>query len=495
MGETAAQVRVRFPPSPTGLFHVGNARTALFNWLYARHTGGTFILRIEDTDRERCTAEALANILEGLRWLGLDWDEGPEVGGPYGPYVQSERAETYRDHARRLVEQGAGYHCYCTPERLEQMRAEQRLRKQPPGYDRRCRDLTPQQRAEREAEGTPRVVRFAIPLEEKTAFEDLIRGRIEFENARLDDMIILKSDGFPTYHLASVVDDHLMRVSHVLRGEDWISSTPRHLLLYAALGWEPPRFGHLPMVLGRDRGKLSKRHGATAVTDYRDQGYLPEALANFLALQGWAPGDDTEIMDRETLIGRFSLEAIGKAPAIFDLEKLDWINGYFIRASSLERIADLALPHLQRAGLVSAEPSAEEREYVRRVLALEQERMKRLSEAPDLMVFFFAEEVAFDPAAERKWLARDYVADVCERLAARLEGVEPFGREAAEAAVRSLAEEMGRKAPELIHPVRVALSGRTAGPGLFEMMETLGRERVVKRLRVAAGRSRQLQSG
>jgi len=490
----SSQVRVRFAPSPTGLLHVGGARTALFNWLLARRTGGRFILRIEDTDRARCTPEALASIIESLRWLGLDWDEGPEVGGDYGPYVQSERVDLYREFARRLIEAGGAYPCYCTPERLEQMRAQQQAHKQAPGYDRRCRRLTAEERADAEAAGAPHVVRFAVPEEGSTAFDDLIRGRIEFENSVLDDMVILKSDGFPTYHLANVVDDHHMQVSHVLRAEEWISSTPRHLLLYAALGWEPPRFGHLPMVLGRDRSKLSKRHGAAAVTDYREMGVLPEALVNFLALQGWAPGDDAEIMDRDELVRRFSLEGVSKAPAVFDLEKLDWLNGHYIRAASLERLADLALPHLRQAGLVSADPSPPERDYLQRVMGLVQERMKRLSEAPALTDFFFSEEVVFEPAAERKWLTRDYVPEACERLAERLEGLVPFDAASAEQVVRALSDEMGRKAAELIHPTRVALSGRTKGPGLFEMMEVLGRERTAARLRGAARRARETEA-
>jgi glutamyl-tRNA synthetase len=480
-----SSLRVRVAPSPTGLLHVGVTRTAIFNWLLARHHGGKFILRIEDTDRSRCQPEYEQNTYEALRWLGLDWDEGPEVGGQYGPYVQSQRVDIYRERARWLVENGHAYDCYCSPERLAEMRREQEQRGEGPGYDRRCRDLSTEECARQEAAGIVPTVRFAMPTSGQTAFEDLIRGHIVFDNAQLDDFIILKSDGFPTYHLAAVTDDHLMHITHILRGDDWIATTPLHALLYRAFSWDPPAFGHLPIVLGPDRAKLSKRHGATAVTAYRDQGYLPEALFNFLALLGWSPGDDREVMTREEMVQAFSIEGIGKAPSIFDLTKLEWMNGQYIRALGADAFADAAWPFLVQARLVSSDPPPAEREYAHRVLALEQERVRVLSELPRVTSFFFRADPEYDPAAVKKWLTKEYAPRALAVLADRFQTLEPFDVEHIEAMVRGLAEEMGLKAAALIHPVRVAVTGRTAGPGLFETLEILGKERCVARLRKA----------
>jgi len=505
-------LRVRVAPSPTGLLHVGVTRTAIFNWLLARHYGGRFILRIEDTDQARSRPEYLDDTIEALQWLGLRWDEGPVVGGDYGPYIQSERVGLYRQHAQALVASGHAYYCYCSPERLADMRLRQEQCSEPPGYDGRCRCLTPQQRAEREAAGIVATIRFAMPDSGETAFDDLVRGRIGFDNATIDDFIILKSDGFPTYHLAAVVDDHHMRITHVLRAEEWVPSTPRHILLYQAFGWTPPAFGHLPMVLGTDRAKLSKRHGATAVTAYRDEGYLPEALLNFLALLGWSPGDDRELMTRDELVQAFSIAGIGVAPSIFDITKLQWMNGAYIRACAPERFAELALPYLVAAGLArdplrGCPPSAHERDYIRRVVALEQERVKVLSELPHLTEFFFRDEVDYEPAAVNKWLTKDYVPAALDALAQRLEsqteyagavrrsgsaaqpladsGQAHWDVQSIEQVVRELAAEREMKAAALIHPIRVAVTGRTAGPGLFETMHVLGKERCVTRLRRA----------
>jgi len=336
-------VRVRFAPSPTGYPHVGNIRTALFTWLFARHYGGSFIIRIEDTDVSRKVKGAVEAILDGLRWLGLDWDEGPEVGGNYGPYFQSQRLDIYSKLAQRLIAQGDAYYCYCSPQRLAEMRSEQIKRKQPPGYDRRCRDLSPEEQTRKQAEGITPVVRFKMPLTGQTRFTDIIRGEVTFENSTLDDFVLLKSDGYPTYHLANVIDDHLMEISHVLRAEEWLSSAPRHLLLYQALGFEPPQFAHLPMLLGPDRTKLSKRHGAVSIVEYRDQGYLTEAMVNFLALLGWSLDDKTEILSRDELIRNFSLERVSRTAAIFNQDKLNWMNGFYIRKLSLEDFTRQAL--------------------------------------------------------------------------------------------------------------------------------------------------------
>ncbi|MFQ6122565.1 MAG: glutamate--tRNA ligase, partial [Dehalococcoidales bacterium] len=380
-------VRVRFAPSPTGYPHVGNIRTALFNWLFARHYGGTFIVRIEDTDVVRKVEETVKAILDSLRWLGLDWDEGPEVGGKYAPYFQSQRLEIYREAAQRLISQGNAYYCYCSPQRLEDMRAEQVRRKQPPGYDRHCRHLSQEEQSQKEAEGITPVIRFKTPVEGQTGFNDLIRGEVVFENNTIDDFVLLKSDSYPTYHLASVVDDHLMEISHVLRAEEWLSSTPRHLLLYQAMGFEPPQFAHLPMILGTDRSKLSKRHGAVSTIEYHEQGYLPEAMVNFLALLGWSLDDKTEILSRQELIDNFSLERISRTAAIFNQDKLKWMNGVYIRSLTTDKFFEAVQPYLvddRAAGeaLISSE------EYVRNILPLVQERARTLAEVAELAQFF-----------------------------------------------------------------------------------------------------------
>jgi len=485
---TSQAVRVRFAPSPTGFLHVGAARTALFNLLFARRHEGAFLLRIEDTDQDRCRPEFYDDILSGLRWLGLEWDEGPEVGGDFGPYIQSERREIYAAHAAQLVGRGFAYWCYCTPERLAHLRKEQELRKQPTGYDRRCRGLGPSQREQLEKEGLPRAVRFATPLDGETAFHDVIRGRIVFENSQLDDFIILKSDGFPTYHLASVVDDRLMQISHVIRGEEWISSTPRHALLYQAFGWEPPVFAHMPLIVGPDRQKLSKRHGAVSLAYYQSVGYLPDALVNFLALLGWSSPEEKEVLSRQELISQFSLERVNPSPAIFDRTKLDWLNGAYIRSLSPEELLDAALPFMQEAGLVAASRSQQETEYAENVLLLEQERMKLLSEAPKLASFFFGEEVEIEPAAAAKWLEGQSVRQALQELAQRLEALEQWDAASIEAALRTLAHEKGLKQADLIHAARVSATGRTVGPGLFETLHVLGRERTTRRLRRAVER-------
>ncbi|HIE51267.1 MAG TPA: glutamate--tRNA ligase [Armatimonadetes bacterium] len=481
-------VRVRMAPSPTGMFHVGSAHTALFNWLFARHHGGVFILRIEDTDRERSTPEAVKTILDGLRWLGLDWDEGPEVGGPHAPYFQSQRRARYQQAAQELLARGLAYRCYTTPEELEQMRAQQRARGiKSPKYDRRHRDLTPQQERAFQAEGRQPVVRFKTPLTGKTGFTDLIRGPIRVDNRELDDFVLLKANGDPTYNFAVVVDDMDMQITHVIRGEDHISNTPKQLLLWRAFGATPPQFAHLPLLLGPDRRKLSKRHGAVNLLDYAAQGYLPEAMFNFLALIGWSPGggETQEIFRREELVARFRLDQVAKAGAVFDLRKLDAINAVYLRRLSVTELTELCLPYLRRAGLVDETLTPGEREWLEQVMALEQERLKRLEEIVDFTRFFFGEEVEIEERARRQWLTRPGTADLLATLHARLAALTSFTAADIEKVVRGLAEERGLSAAKVIHPTRVAVTGRTVGPGLFELMEVLGQERCSRRLQAA----------
>jgi len=486
-------VRVRYAPSPTGEPHVGNIRAALFNWLFARHEGGVFIVRLEDTDRTRYVEGAEQAIFESLAWLGLDFDEGPDPSDPgrdigdRGPYVQSRRLETYRRHVAQLMEAGHAYRCYCTPERLDQVRKDLQRRRLPPKYDRHCRDLPEAERQRLESQELPAVVRFRTPLSGRTAFHDLIRGDITFENDTLDDFVLLKSDGFPVYHLANVVDDRLMGVTHVLRGDEWLSSTPRHVLLYQAFGWEPPVFAHLPMILGPDRSKLSKRHGDTSVLDFRQRGFLPEALFNFLALLGWSLDDRTEIIDRETFVRHFSLDRVLANPAVFNREKLEWMNGVYIRELPEEELAERTVPFLEQA---LGRPV--DRGLLRRIVPLIRERIKLLTEAEGMAGFFFLEgeldygteillgrKFAGDPAA---------ASGALETVLRQISDLQPWDHETLEGTIRPLAEELALKTGDLFGLIRVAVTGRTAAPPLFETMAVLGRQRTLERLRSALQR-------
>ncbi|MCL6522098.1 MAG: glutamate--tRNA ligase [Firmicutes bacterium] len=488
-------VRVRFAPSPTGYLHLGGARTALFNWLFARHHGGAFILRIEDTDRQRSTEASVGAITGGLRWLGLEWDEGPEVGGPYGPYFQSERQAGYREAAARLLERGLAYRCYCTPEELEARRKEALAEGRAPRYDRRCLRLSEAERRRLEAEGRRPAIRLLAPDEGVTVVHDLVRGDVEFENAAvMDDFVIVKSDGFPTYNFAAVVDDAAMRVTHVLRAEEHLSNTPKQLAVYRALGLEPPAFGHLPMILAPDRSKLSKRHGAIAVEEFRERGFLPEAMVNYLALLGWSPGGEEEFLTREELVARFDLDRVGRQPAVYDVEKLAWMNARYLREADLGRLAELTAPLLERAGLV--EPGAlagAERRRLEGILAAGRDRVRTLGEVPEAFPYFWRapEPEDFDPKGVRKhFLAPEPgLPPAPERLraaAAALEALPAWEEEQAEAAFRALCEERGWKTGHLFHPVRLAVSGRTVGPSLFALLTLLPREEVLRRLRAAA---------
>lgn len=481
-------VRVRIAPSPTGMPHIGNFRTVVFNWLFARHHGGRFVVRIEDTDVARRVEGSVEAILDGLRWLGLDWDEGPEVDGPHGPYFQSQRLPIYHEHAERLLRQGDAYRCFCSPERLAAMREEQQRRKEP-GYDRLCRTLPDSEVQARLEQGSVPVVRFKVPLEGSTTFHDLIHGDITFPNVALDDFVLIKSDGYPTYHMAHLVDDHLMRISHVLRADEWISSTPRHVLLYRAFGWVPPSFAHVPQILGPDRSKLSKRHGATSIIAYRDMGYLPEAMLNYLALLGWAYDATTEIMSRDELVRYFSIEKINKTGAIFDVNKLDWMNGFYIRQLSIPDLTSRAMPYLMDAGLATDA----DRQYVEQVIPLVQERIRKLSDVKESMDYFFLDTLEYDSRLLiPKGLAAESSLSALRAAAGRVAGQQQWDRTTLEASLRPLAQELGLKTGQLFGVLRVAVTGRTAAPPLFETMEVLGRERVMPRLAEAESRLQEL---
>lgn len=486
--KVAQPVRVRYAPSPTGYPHLGNIRTALFNWLFARHYGGSFIIRIEDTDMTRKVDGAIQDILHSLRWLGLDWDEGPEMGGKFGPYFQSQRLKIYHPIAQQLVREGYAYPCYCSPQRLEDMRAEQLRRGQPTGYDRHCRNFSEEECTRLEAQGVVPVVRFKTPLKGKTNFQDLIRGRMVIENNTLDDFVLMKSDGYPTYHLASVVDDHLMQISHVLRADEWLSSTPRHVLLYQALGYEPPQFAHLPMILGPDRSKLSKRHGATSLSEYREEGYLPQAMVNFLALLGWALDDKTEIFSLEELVKYFSLERISKTAAIFNKEKLHWMNGVYIRQLSVEELTEKAIPFLEKY-LPDEAKRPFDMDYVRQIVSLEQERAKTLDELPQLAEFFFTDEhICSTDLLPGGGMSREMAVKALEIAHERLQILEPFDDSSLESLLRPLTLELGLKTREFFGLLRMATTWHTAAPPLFKTMEVLGKERCINRIEAAIHR-------
>ena len=473
--------RVRFAPSPTGYLHVGGARTALFNWLYARRHGGVFVLRIEDTDVERSSADMVTGILDGLRWLGLTWDEGPDVGGPHGPYFQSERLDRYRAAAGRLFASGHAYYCYCTPERLRHEREQAEARGEAWRYDRACLAVTPERRAELDAAGAARALRFLVPAGQ-TGFADAVHGRIDFDGANIEDFVVLRSDGHPTYHLSVVVDDAEMAITHVIRGDDHISNTPKHVLLFEALGAPVPIFAHVPLILGADKKRLSKRHGATSVTEYARQGYLPDAMVNFLALLGWSPGDDREVMSRVDLAAAFSLESISGGNAVFNTEKLDWMNAQYIARLPDDALMAAAMPELEAAGLHTS-PLVADQVSLRRLLRLLRPRLKRLTEVADQAAPLLREPVTYEADAAAKHLGAPDLGGHVTALVDRLATTSPFDEAAVEAAVRGVATERGLKTGALIHAVRVGVTGRLASPGLFDVLVFLGQNRTIERLR------------
>ncbi len=475
-------MRVRFAPSPTGSLHIGGARTALFNWLFARHHQGSFILRIEDTDIERSREESARGIVSALRWLGLDWDEGPEIGGPYGPYFQSQRLHFYAEAARQLQEQGQAYYCYCTQEELAERRQEAMKAGQAPRYDGRCRELSLNVRNRLEHEGRRPALRFHIPTTGETEVSDVIRGRVSFSHEVLDDFIIMKSNGLPAYNFACVVDDVAMKISHVLRAEEHLSNTPRQILIYQALGRQLPIFVHLPMILAPDRSKLSKRHGATSVQEFCEQGFLPGALLNYLSLLGWSPEGEEEIMPLSETVRQFSLARVGKTAAIYDIKKLTWMNGHYLNEAALDDVVAQAIPFLKQQGLVPDTISDEQHAYMVRVVALVRTRVKTLVEVAEASDYFFSEDFTYDEKGIRKHFSKAGVDRLLEAAAKCVERLPVFEPQTIEEAYRDLSARLGVSAGDLIHPTRLALSGRTMGPGLFELMAVLGKDRSLRRL-------------
>lgn len=479
-----SEVRVRFAPSPTGYLHIGGARTALFNWLFARKMGGKLILRIEDTDTERLKEDSVSQILTSLKWLGLNWDEGPEAGGECGPYYQSERRELYSKYAQQLLDEGKAYYCFCTPADLEAEREKQRAAKQPFRYARTCRNLDPEVAKARAAAGEPYSVRIKIPTEGSITVHDLIHGDVTFNMDQFDDFVIVKSNGMPTYNFAVVVDDHLMGMTHVLRAEEHLSNTPKQLLIYEALGFEPPKFGHMPMILAPDRSKLSKRHGATSVEEFRAQGYLPEAIINYLTLLGWGPGDEREIFTLEETVKLFELEQMSKKAAVYDTKKLTWMNGQYLSELPLEKILPEAETFFIKDGLVTKEWLAENKEYFAKLVDTVRVRVKTLQEVADASAYFFKDVEAYDEKGVAKHFKPE-AAELLEKCIAALEADEVFDLTSTEAIYNKIAADNGLALGKVIHPTRMALTGRTVSPGMFDVMVLLGKEKTLARMRKA----------
>lgn len=482
----AAPVRVRFAPSPTGFLHVGGARTALYNWLFARREGGVFVLRIEDTDADRSRPELVTAILESLRWLGLTWEEGP--------FFQSQRIRRYREVAAQLERESHAYPCFCTAEELQKMRELAASERRAWKYDGRCRTLPEDERSRRLSSGQPAALRFRVPEEGSTEFVDRVFGPISLAHSEMEDFVLLRSDGQPTYHLGVVVDDLDMKITHVVRGADHISNTPKQILVYQALGACPPVFAHLPLILGPDRQRLSKRHGATSVGAYREQGILPEALVNFLALLGWTPPEQREIMPLDEMARSFSLDAVSKSNAVFDLEKLAWMNSEILRHLPADRLLQCVESELQSAGLWRAEFAGGGRERFEKAVSLLQTRARNLKDFSGPGRAFFTEVFGYDPEAARKFWKDPAVASLLEALASDLAQLSPFDLESTERCLRAAADAKGVKAGLLINACRVALTGQGVAPGLFEVMTALGQAAVVARLHRAAAHLRASQA-
>jgi len=480
---TNSKVRVRFAPSPTGDLHVGNIRTALFDWAYARHTGGKLIFRIEDTDTERVTDQYIQAAIETLKWLGLNWDEGPEVGGDLGPYLQSQRLDIYAEWAQKFINQGDAYYCYCSSEELEARRQEQMKNNKAPGYDGKCRDLSDEQVSSYKSQGRKAVVRMRMPKGE-TTFVDLIRGEVKFEHEFVPDFVLVRADGSPLYTLAVAVDDILMKITHVLRGEDLLSSTPRQIRVYQAMGVDPkdyPLFAHLPFVMGQDNAKLSKRNGEVSIAWYREQGFLPEAICNYLALLGWSPGDDKENITMQELVELFTVERVNSSPARFDMKKLEAINGDKIRALDIDKFLEWSIPFLIKSQLISGTP--EEINVVKSALPIIQERIVKLSEIPQMLNFLFVKNFSVNPEELPK-LLDDSSQKVLSTVLAKVENLTDWTHQKIEEVLRiALIEDLGLKPRIAFSAIRIAVTGSHISPPLFESLELLGKERSIARIK------------
>jgi glutamyl-tRNA synthetase/nondiscriminating glutamyl-tRNA synthetase len=479
------KIRVRFAPSPTGNLHIGGARTALFNWLYARHYKGTFILRIEDTDQVRSTEEAVNVILEGMKWLGLDWDEGPGKEGKYGPYYQMQRLPLYQKYTEKLLKNKKAYYCYCTKEELTESRQKQIKEDNPFRYDRHCLNLSEEEKRRYEEEGRKPVIRLKIPAK-KIVFNDLLRGEVNFEGELLSDFVIVKSDGIPTYNFAVVIDDALMDISSIIRGDDHISNTPKQILIYEALGFNLPKFAHLPMIMGSDHSRLSKRHGATSVMEYKEIGYIPEAVVNYIAHLGWSSGDEREIFSLEELVKEFSLDKISKHAAVFSIDKLNWFNSEYLKKSSVDSLVKMVIPFLKEANYIKEENlSPVKLEWLKEVIKLMQGRFKNFSQFIDYADYFFVDKIDIEPQAFQSVLNKEGISDILKALKEEFSVLKCWDEKSIEDIVREIASSLQIKGGKIIHPIRVALTGKKIGPGLFELIVVLGQEKTIKRLEEA----------
>ncbi|MGE5474000.1 MAG: glutamate--tRNA ligase [Ignavibacteriales bacterium] len=476
-----AKVKVRFAPSPTGHLHIGGARTALFNYLYAKRMGGSFLLRIEDTDLERSTVECEKVIIDGLKWFGINWDEGIEVGGDEGPYRSTERIDIYKPYIERLLNNGDAYYCYCTQEELEAERQELMAKGEMPRYLGQCRNLAPEQKRKYEQEGRKPTIRFKVPEGKVIKVNDIVRDTVEFESDGIGDFIIVKSDGIPVYNFAVVIDDYLMKITHVIRGEEHLSNTPRQILIYEALGINVPAFAHVSLILGKDRTKMSKRHGSTWVEQYIDAGYLPEALINFLVLMGWSPGEEREIFSMEELEQRFSLERVSKNPAVFDIDKLNWMNGQYIKNTPVERITQLAIPHLIKAGFIK-ENEKVDLEWLEKVVGIVQGELSFVGEIPEKAAIFFDDNVEPKDIEAEEVMKMEHVPELVKAFKNKVSSVQTIDDEFAKGVFKEIQNQTGIKGKNLYMPIRVALTGQVHGPEIVEILKILGREKLIKRL-------------
>jgi glutamyl-tRNA synthetase len=476
----SSNVRVRFAPAPTGLLHIGNARTALFNFLFSKRHHGTFVLRIEDTDLERSTDASIDRIMEDLKWLGIIWDEGPDVGGPDGPYRQTQRLSTYREFADRLFQEGKSYKCFCSEERLENLRKEQLSKGKMPRYDGLCRTLSEEEIGKLESSGLRPALRFRVgrgPI----VFEDLIHGKMSFDSAGIGDFIIVRSDGMAAYNFACVMDDHLMHMTHVIRGEDHLSNTPRQILLYEAFSWPPPAFGHHPLILGSDRSPLSKRHGATAVSQYREEGFLPEALRNYLILLGWTPPSGEETLSLKSMIEEFSIQTVSRSAPIYNRKKLEWLNSYYIREKEEAQLSEILIPYLQRAGIRS---DSFDRKWFNQISGVLKENLITLSQVAEYLGIFFDERFSFEDGA-KTLLLDSRNRETLRSVLGVLEGSSEIEMHEQSSLLSQLEKRTHRKGKELYAPLRAAVTGKTKGPELVKTLPLLGKERIIKRLKMA----------
>ncbi|MEH7509563.1 glutamate--tRNA ligase [Priestia megaterium] len=479
----SSEVRVRYAPSPTGHLHIGNARTALFNYLFARNQNGKFIIRIEDTDQKRNIEGGEESQLRYLKWLGIEWDESIDVGGEYGPYRQSERTEIYQKYTEELLEKGLAYHCYCTSEELEKEREEQQANSQMPRYSGKCRNLTAEQRAELEAEGREPSIRFRVPSNTEIKWNDIVKDEVSFESEGIGDFVIVKKDGTPTYNYAVAIDDYLMKMTHVLRGDDHISNTPKQILVYEALGWTPPVFGHMTLIVNENRRKLSKRDESIIqfIEQYKELGYLPEALFNFITMLGWSPVGEEEIFSKEQFIEIFDPARLSKSPALFDTSKLRWMNNQYMKQLDLDEVVALSVPHLVKAGKVEETRDAETEQWVRDLVALYQEQMSFGAEIVELTEMFFKKEIDYSEEAKAV-LAEEQVPEVLKAFATEISSLEEFSADEIKAATKAVQKATGQKGKKLFMPIRVATTGETHGPELPKAISLLGKETVLARL-------------